>query len=342
MILSFFTVFITNSITAQFGVKPKKITEIFFRVNKKQNFNKGGKFKYAICARMKNGKIKEISSSSGLQIYSEGIKQIGNNNMLILKSNDCSKEYYSIDFTFTKGDYFFEGKDSIQLNYKGNISCDFSGTNGANGTKGKKENIIERSIRGRDGDDGRSGADGDDGGSAPYLKSYIRKDSLTDLILIDIFNLDDNQLYCYKTTSLSNGITFFVNGGKGGNGGKGSSGQNGRDERQKENGKVKRAGSGGNGGTGGASGTGGHGGTIEVYLDESLKGESSYISIQNSGGKAGVPGKGGSAGTAGKNMDGTITQNDGVSGMEGTNGNRGMSGEGQEIRIVNDVNFKLF
>lgn len=245
--------------------------------------------------------------------------------MLILKSNDCSKEYYSIDFTFTKGGYFFEGKDSIQLNYKGSISCDFSGSNGANGTKGNKENFIERSIRDRD--EGRSGGNGDNGGSAPYLKSYIRKDSLTDLILIDIFNLDDNELYCYKTTSLSNGITFFVNGGKGGNVGKGSSGQNARDERQKENGKVKRS---------------GNGGTLEVYLDESLKGESNYISIQNSGGKAGVPGKGGSAGTAGENMDGTITQNDGVSGMEGANGSRGISGEGQEIRIVNEVNFKLF
>ncbi len=342
LIILLMSIFITATSFAQFGVKAKKINEVFLKLDRKQSFNKGSKFKYTICARMKNGKIKDLSNNSGVIISGEGVEKRGRNEILILKSNDCSKENYILNYSFTKGDYSFRGKDSIQLNYQGRVLCNFSGIDGKDGIDGKKENMIERSIRGRDGDDGYQGKNGEDGNSGPYLKAFVRKDSLSDLILIDVFNLDNNQLYCYKTTSLRNGLTFFVNGGKGGHGGNGSAGQDGRNEVEKNNGKIKRSGKGGDGGHGGSGGNGGIGGVVEVYVHEGLESETNKIVIQNHGGEAGRPGKGGAAGEAGKNIDGSVSQQNGLSGITGTEGLKGMNGEDKKIQLVKDLNFKLF
>ncbi|MCT4581570.1 MAG: hypothetical protein N4A35_09150 [Flavobacteriales bacterium] len=340
--MSLIAVVLTVTVHAQFGVKAKKVDEIFLKLNKKQNFNKGSKFKYTICARMKNGKVKELSNNSGVEIYGEGIEKRGRNELLILKSNDCEKETYVLNYSFTKGDYFFKGKDSVQLNYRGRVLCNFSGADGKDGVDGKKENLIERSIRGRDGDDGYQGGNGEDGNSGPYLKAFVRKDSLSDFILIDVFNLDNNQLYCYKTTSLSNGITFFAKGGKGGNGGDGSAGQDGRNEVEKNNGKIKRSGDGGDGGNGGSGGNGGIGGVVEVYVHRGVANDAKKIIVQNQGGEGGKPGKGGAAGEAGKNIDGSVSQQNGLVGVTGVTGVVGMVGEQKILRVVDDLNFKLF
>ena len=340
LISPFLSIFFVLTANAQFGVKAKKIDEIFLKMDKEQNLNKGTTFNYTICARMKNGKIKELNS--GVQVSGDGLERRGKNKMLISKSNDCSKEIYLIDYSFTKRDYYFEGSDSIQLNFKGKIISDFSGGNGGSGQQADKRNVFDQTLRNRDGKKGEDGKDGNNGESAPYLKTFIRKDTLSNLILIDVFNLDNNLLYCYKTTSLSYGITYIVNGGNGGNGGKGNSGQNGRGEKEKSNGKIKRSGEGGNGGQGGIAGNGGHGGVVEVYLHESLKNEKSYISVKNEGGTAGIAGKGGAGGIAGKNIDGSTLQNNGNAGLSGELGTKGVRGGIEEIIIVSDIDFKLF
>lgn len=337
-----FTFVISVNINAQFKVKLKKVENIFIELNENQSLNVGRPITFKAFARLKNGKVKDITYHSGFSVSGNGIEKKSNGRILILPNNNCDKEEYSMVAILSDNEYTFKDSLSFQLNYKGSLLCDFSGEKGKDGVDGDKVGFVGGMIRDRDGRDGSHGSDGSDGGSGPYLKAFIRPDTLSNLVLVDIFNLDNNQMYCYKVLSVAKGITINVNGGKGGHGGDGRRGQDGRDEVAKNNGKVKRSGDGGDGGRGGNAGNGGIGGVVELYVHRSLKDNISSISINNNGGTKGDVGKGGNGGEAGENLDGSMTRLNGVNGDRGAPGVSGMKGETKPIQFVDDLHFKLF
>lgn len=341
-ILFLFAVVISLNTNAQFSVKLKKIESVYLEIDTIQSINVGVFFKYKAFALLKNGKTKNVTNHPKFTVHGDGIKIAGKGTLLIEKNNFCNKQVYPFIYSLADNKYRFEGRDSVHLNYKGRIISDFNGTNGNKGSAGRKDNIIESMLRTRNGVKGRDGENGMDGGSAPYIKVFIRPDSLSNLILIDVFNLDNNELYCYKSTGLQNGITFYANGGKGGNGGDGAKGENGKNEVQKNNGKIKSPGNGGDGGDGGNAGNGGVGGVVEIFVHSSLKDYVSKIIVSNKGGTAGVPGNGGNGGAAGNDLNGSKTKNDGLKGIKGLPGVSGQDGETKSVKFVDDLNFKLF
>lgn len=317
-------------------VNIKKIDNIFVKIDNNQPINKGQKFRYEAFARMKNGKIKKVNTDSKFTIKGEGIRQIGSKYLFINKNGNCEQEYYKLKYALVKkGETFFEKEDSVKLNYKGHLNCNFFGESGSDGSKGGKSTTVNR-----DGADGENGDNGQIGKNGLYIKAFIRNDTISDLIKIDVHDIDNNLSYCYKLSNISEGVTFNISGGDGGNGGNGGRGRNGKNELQKNNGKIKAAGNGGNGGDGGNGGNGGNGGSIEVYIHKDLSNLKNNISIIKNGGKAGKKGTAGSAGIAGKDLDGHISKKSGYTGTEGQNGTKGQDGS-STIVIVDDINFKI-
>lgn len=282
--LVLFSILISININAQFKVNLKKVQSISIKIDTSQAINVGKPIIFDVFAKLKNGKIKSIANHPKLSISGDGIKKIIKGTLLILPNNNCNKDSYSLVAVLTDGKFTIEDRLNIKLNYKGNLVCDFSGKEGKNGTKGSKQGIVGGTIRNRDGKDGNSGAAGTKGENGMHLKAFIRPDTLSGLILVDIFNIDSNQMYCYKMLNIDKNILINVSGGKGGNGGDGRIGQNGKNEIEKSNGKIKPSGKGGNGGFGGSAGNGGDGGSVEVFVHSSLQDKVSKISIKNQGG----------------------------------------------------------
>ncbi len=91
-LLVFLLFHIINSLVAQIGVNINKVNSIYVELDDNQEINKGKTVEYRVKAKMRNGKIKDITKSNNLKLEGEGIKLISSDKILILPSEDCSKK----------------------------------------------------------------------------------------------------------------------------------------------------------------------------------------------------------------------------------------------------------
>lgn len=187
-----------------------------------------------------------------------------------------------------KFDSAMVAKDTVNINFKSKIVCNFDGENGLNGSNGE-----DGSGFGRDGRDGKDGRKGRKAGKVLInaLGEIIGKDTL---LRIQIIGQE-------KTTRLildpkGGQLKVTANGGQGGNGGNGGIGSNGRNGDASKN--IPST-NGGKGGRGGDGGDGGDAGTIKIFIDPIFSKFANCITTENKEGQAGKGGNGGSNGKAG-------------------------------------------
>ena len=330
--------FLELSVNAQFYPRFKNITNIEMEIDADANINKETPFKFTVFATTKKNKRKEINSMTNLKIWGENFIVLGKNKIKILKSDDCDLKEITINYSITKKEQVLARSKVVKLNYKGDLKCSFNGDNGTRGSNGS--NGAFKGAVYRDGSDGENGSAGNNGKKGHEIKVFFVKDTLVNLIKIEVLDVSTETRYCYYTTTTSK-ITIESNGGNGGNGGNGANGKDGKHAKVTSKGKTKRAGRGGNGGFGASGGNGGNGGKITIYIHESIKEFKDNISTLVNGGSGGLVGKAGKGGRAGTPLEGGVKPKAGSKGSIGNNGNNGEQGFPAEYQIVKDYNFSL-
>lgn len=331
-------VIVSNILIAQLGVNIKKIETIYIEIAEGQDINKGSLVSFTIKAKLKNGKIKDITSSDNLDVSGKGVKRVSSNKILILPSADCNLKMVKIDFALEKKDRSVNGHHELNLKFTGDINIDLRGNHGGNGLDGKngafKGAIFKSGSNGTDGGNGKNGEKGKD------IKLFIVQDSVTKNYRVNVLKEGEVIPKCYISKDSSPRLIVNLSGGNGGNGGNAADGKDGDAGRIRKNGKQKNAGIGGNGGNGGHGGDGGDGGSVEFFLHKDVAYLNENIVIINNGGAPGGSGASGKAGLGGVNVNGSKMR-DGQNGLLGKVGNNGLSGRIIKTQIVEDYDFKL-
>ena len=337
LILLILFIGVLNSL-AQKSVNIKKVNSIFLELNNNQNFNKGQTFDFKIMAKLKNGKIKEITEHKNLIIGGEGLEIKKENRILILPNDNCKQAKVMLNYALVKKGAVISDSQEVRFNYKGNIDLDYSGSIGENGEDGK--NGIFKGAVFKDGSDGGNGASGASGENGKNIKLFMVQDTISEAFKIKVLEINSKNLLCYLSKKQSPIVYINLSGGNGGKGGDGANGLDGDDAKINSKGKEKRAGLGGNGGNGGTGGTGGDGGSAEVFLHQNVSNLSSNIKMSNNGGAPGNAGLGGGAGSGGKYLTEGAAQS-GNQGLNGSLGENGLNGLPVVFKVVTDYDFNF-
>lgn len=218
----------------------------------------------------------------------------------------------------------------LNLDFKGEMLADFSGTPGKagrNGQNGQRGDNGSSSTSPRDGGNGGQGGNGSDGGQGQDIEVFakMKPDPILkkDLLEVRVKSKSTGTEQVYFVDPAGGKLKVSADGGAGGYGGSGGYGGPGG-----SNSYSKTSGNGGNAGFAGNGGNGAKGGSITVYLDPSVdKLPAGTLSFSNEGGAAG---NGGQAGVGGAKGDYPSTW-----GQHGTPGYRGNSGtKGPEIKLI--------
>lgn len=218
----------------------------------------------------------------------------------------------------------------LNLDFKGEILADFSGTMGKpgrNGQSGLRGDNGSSSTPPRDGGNGGQGGNGSDGGPGQDIEVFakMKPDPVLkkDLLEVRVKSKTTGTEQVYFVDPAGGKLKVSADGGAGGSGGSGGYGGPGG-----SNSYSKTSGNGGNAGFAGNGGNGGKGGSITVYVDPGVdKLPAGTLSFSNEGGAAGNRGQ---AGVGGAKGDYPSTW-----GQHGTPGFPGNSGiKGPEVKII--------
>lgn len=312
------------------NIKPISVAEIRsleLEYNSETGLNFGSSFSAKVIARMNNGEEIEVTDHKRLSFTSPDIIYQGENVFLIQKHPSKFQDQtaqYTIEMT-DKEEQFLR-KDSININFTGDVAILAAGMDGAPG-----EDQKDRGSRWvlRDGKDGESATNGMNGESAGQYEAYIWRED--NIVRIYVRNQLDGTTWRYN--QIGTGKIFFnLRGGDGGKGGNGGDGGDGKDGKIKD-GESTDPGNGGNGGHGGNGGNGGNGGQLTIYLHPACADIQDRISYDVSGGEGGQRGLAGAAGKPGKALAGQNEGTMGVAGNSGLQGARGLNGTIPEIQI---------
>ncbi|MCG8576069.1 MAG: hypothetical protein MI810_14360 [Flavobacteriales bacterium] len=307
----------------------KKLDHIRFEYDQNSNINYGYTFPLKTIAVYSNGKEKDITSKSSLEVQCSGAKYSNGKISINAYPTQFDTNVIHLSAKYTQKEQVFEHKIDIPFNYLGQLKLNLSGNRGAKGTDGADG---KTAILFRDGKDGEIGAVGQNGENGHDLSVYIWKDETSGLLRMKVEDLSDPKSYYYQYKNTGGGVLFTVNGGTGGKGGAGGEGGDGKDGRKTEK-KIKSPGDGGNGGQGGDGGTGGNGGSVYVFIHPSAAEMERKISVYSFGGQGGEGGTAGAAGKAGDPLEGQEAAEDGTVGIPGSTGVPGQAGEIFEIVI---------
>lgn len=219
----------------------------------------------------------------------------------------------------------------LNLDYKGQILADFSGTAGRYGQRGQDgrrgNNATTSSDRCSGGTNGGQGGNGGDGEQGPDIEVFAKMkfdDGLKkELLEVRVKNKTTGAEQVFLVNPDGGKLNVSANGGNGGRGGSGGYGGPGGNDTY-----SKTSGSGGDGGNGGNGGNGAKGGSITAYLDPSTdKLPPGTITFSNEGGDAGNKGEAGIGGAKGD-----YPSNWGRQGAFGVPGNAGT--KGPAIKVI--------
>lgn len=313
----------------------KKIVRVEIVHDETANINYGHDFNVNVYAVFDNGKRKNITGKSELEINVKGGNFEDDMVRIDAYPTNWKADTVHIEAVYKTEIDTFAHEVRIPFNYKGEINLDFSGQAGAKGSNGTNRGTPLVFRDGNDGEDGEQGADGKPGNDLAVL---VWKDTSDGKYRIKITNLMTNTNYYYTYLYTGSPFIIMANGGVGGEGGNGGDGGTGKDGVVKDN-KDKRPGDGGNGGNGGTGGSGGSGGTVYLTFHPNAIALRDKITVHNFGGDGG---QGGLAGEAGKPGDPAEGQDNGEPGTEGIPGIMGQMGSiGQTVILVETFDFEF-
>ena len=322
-------------ISACGGVAKLEVSEIksvFIEYNPADNINFGSEIDATVLAIMTSGKEIDITNSRKLAFVSEDIQQKGNSKRVVLIKHPTSfsDEYAAAKLTVTDKEETFEAKDSIHINFRGDLNILAGGLSGSSGEDQKSRGS---SVLFRDGKNGEDGTFGQAGSSSSNFVAQIWMEE--SMVYVYMRNTATNEEWKYKTLAEGT-IRFDLTGGNGGSGGDGGNGGDGK-AGIIESGKSKDPGDGGHGGHGGDGGNGGDGGTIQIFLHPNASSVQTKLDIQTLGGNGGAGGKSGTGGKAGVALAGQIVASNGSNGRTGRRGLNGQNGSFELTVLEFDV-----
>jgi len=253
------------------------------------------------------------------------------NGKVIINSNAADIKNYQVKIKA----YFIKNPELkheliLNLDFKGEVLADFSGTPGKpgrNGQSGQRGDNGSSSTSPRDGGNGGQGGNGGDGGQGQDIDVFakLKYDAVLkkDLLEVRVKSKTTGTEQVYFVDPAGGKLKISADGGAGGPGGTGGYGGPGG-----SNSYSKTSGNGGNAGFAGNGGNGAKGGSIVVYLDPSTdKLPAGILTYSNEGGAAGSRGQAGVGGAKGD-----YTSNWGQHGTPGLPGNSGS--KGPEVKII--------
>ncbi len=312
-------------------LRKKEIVEIKFAYPAELNVNYGCGIPIKTYAVYSDGTMKGITKNDGLTISALG--GVYENGFLRIEAypEKSYSDQIKVSANFTSKKAVFKQSESISFNYKGDLSINFTGKNGAKPTI-VEENEGLRVVVFQEGKDRLSGNDGENRNDGPNISIFLSK-SKDNFYLLKVVEAPSNNTYYYNYKDLGHNIKINVSGGNGGAGGNGGIGEDGEDGREKDNGKLKRAGNGGNGGNAGNGGYSGDGGLIQLIIHPNAAHLKPRIELYNLGGLGGESGAPGNGGRTGKNLENQSSGDNGLNDLHGNKGLDGRTGASSEIII---------
>ena len=332
------TVVLSTLVLAACGNSKLKVAEVQsleLEYSPDTDLNFSLSFKGKVKAITHDGKEFDVTTNRKFELQSVHITQSGSDFSIVKRPITFNENNADYTLLLTDKEESFKSIGSLQMNFRGGLNFQMSGTQGTDGVNQKDRGTP---LLLRDGNNGDDGTPGSPGGNAGSLRVHIWKEGQYYYFIVhDLDSLISDAFYKSEATAP---ISFILTGGKGGRGGNGGDGGTGKDGVKKDDDKIKRPGDGGNGGNGGNGGHGGNGGNIHFIIHSNAASISNQLKYTLTGGMGGEGGNPGKAGLPGDPVDGQAGGNKGTRGVAGQVGSWG--NEGSANIEFTDFDYTLF